>query len=352
MNEALPVHSKYRYDPWRLLKIGLVLLAVVFVFSSVIYYLIGMFYNKNWTMMDCVFMVAITLSTIGYGDWLDLRGKPLAELFTMLLAFVGIGVPAFIISTVTAMIVDGTVGDTYRRKRMKQEIEKLTGHDIVCGAGNIGEHCLRELLKLGRKVVVIDHNGHRLKELQTELGDFLYVVGNADQDDVLLEAGIKKAGFLIACITDDKDNLFITLSAKVLNPDLRIASKGIDEHVRKKMLIAGASAVVSPTVIGGLRLVSELIRPITTSFLDGMLRDKAGVRFGELTVGPGSKLVGRRLAQAGLREQADVLVVAARPPGEEKFVYNPGNAFELQAGCVVVVLGAVAEVERLKPLFY
>lgn len=344
--------APYRYDPWRILKLGLLIFGIVFVASSIIYYLLGIFYNQKWSMMDCVFMVAITLSTIGYGDWLDLRGKTLAEMYTILLAFVGIGVPAFIISTVTALIVDGTVGDTYRRKRMQQEIANLTGHDIVCGAGNIGEHCIRELLKLGRKIVVIDRDQKRLKDLQRELGDFLYVVGNAEQDDVLIEAGIKKAGFLVACITDDKDNLFITLSAKVLNPDIRIASKGLDEHVRKKMLIAGAAAVVSPTMIGGLRLVSELIRPVTTSFLDGMLRDTSGVRFGELSVGPGSKLIGRRLSQAGIREEADVLVVAIRPPAEERFIYNPKSTLELQTGSVVVVLGATSEIERLKPLFY
>lgn len=342
----------YRYDPWRLLKIGLIILTATFVVSTGIYYLLGMYYGENWKLIDCVFMVSITLSTIGYGDWLNLHAKPLAMLFTMVLAGIGVGIPAFLISTVTAMFVDGTVSDTVRRKRMQQEIAKLKGHDIVCGAGEIGEHCIDELLKLGRKVVAVDRDAARLKALQQQLGDFLYVVGNADEDNTLLDAGIRNAGFLVACITDDKDNLFITLSAKVLNPDIRIASKGIDEHVRKKMLIAGAAAVVSPTVIGGLRLVSELIRPVTTTFLDGMLRDKAGVRFGELTVGNGSKLAGRRLAQAGIREHADVLVVAAREPNADQFTYNPKGTYELRAGSTLVLLGASAEIERLKPLFY
>src|SRR2546429_575869 len=132
----------YRYDPWRFLKIGLMLLVAVFIVSSVVYYLLGFYYATHWSVMDCVFMVAITISTIGYGDWLDLRGKTLAELFTILLAFVGIGMPAFIISTVTALIVDGTLGDTVRRKRMQQEIALLHGHTIVCGAGCVGEHCI------------------------------------------------------------------------------------------------------------------------------------------------------------------------------------------------------------------
>lgn len=341
----------YRYDPWRFLKIGLVMLFAVFVVSSVVYYLLGIYYETHWSVMDCVFMVAITISTIGYGDWLELRGKMLAELFTILLAFAGIGMPAFIISTITALIVDGTVGDTVRRKRMAQEIMKLRGHTIICGAGCVGEHCIQELLKLGRKVVVIDRNAERLKLLQAEFGTFPYIVGSAEMDETLIAAGVKHAEHLIACLSDDKNNLFLTLSAKVLNPDIRIASEGIDDHVRKKMVIAGASSVVSPSAIGGLRLVSELIRPTTTSFLDNMLRDKTNVRFGELEVGASSSLAGKSLKQAGLRKLADVLVVAARQKGDEGFSYNPGASFELKAGCVLVVMGPTPEIDRLRPLF-
>ncbi len=346
----------YRYDPWRFLKIGVAMLLGVFVVSSAIYYILGQYYhahdpNVNWSAMDCVFMVAITLSTIGYGDWLDLRGKVLAELFTIVLAFVGIGVPAFLISTVTALVVDGIVGDTYRRKRMQQEIDTLKGHTVICGAGAVGEHCIQELLKLGRKIAVIDSDNERLKHLQTELGAFPYLVGNADQDEVLFAAGVKESGYLIASTGNDKNNLFITLSAKVLNPDLRIVSEGIDDHVRKKMVIAGAVSVVSPSAIGGLRMISELIRPTTTSFLDNMLRDKTNVRFGELTLNAGSELIGMTLAQAGLRERADVLVVAVRRVGDDGFTYNPRANFVLTAGCVLVVMGPSADIDQLRPLF-
>ena len=339
------------YDPWRLIKIGFSLLFCLATISSVVYYLLGYYYHTYWPFIDCVFMVVITLSTIGYGDWLQLRGKTIAEIYTMFLALAGIGVPAFIISTMTALIVEGVAGDTVRRRRMNKDIGKLQGHVIVCGAGATGEHCIEELLKMGRALVVIDRNVERLKLLQHTFGEFLYIVGAADRDDVLQQAGIARASGLIACLTEDKDNLFITLSARVLNPDLRIVSKGIDDHVRKKVVIAGASAVVSPTAIGGLRVVSELLRPATTSFLDSMLRERTAVRFGELEVGKNSRLRGRTLATAELRQLADVLVVAARHPGVENFIYNPKAEFLLEADCCVVVLGPVSEVEKLRPIF-
>jgi voltage-gated potassium channel len=137
----------------------------------------------------------------------------------------------------------------------------------------------------------------------------------------------------------------------VLNPELRIVSKGVDDHVRKKMVIAGANAVVSPSAIGGLRMVSELLRPATTGFLDTMLRQKTNYRFDELVVGQGSALSGKTLANADLRQMADVLVVAARHPGQENFIYNPKADFLLEPQCQIVVLGQVAEVDKLRPLF-
>lgn len=342
------------YDPWRMLKMGVALLLSLGAVSTVVYYFLGYYYFGNftkWPLMDCAFMVSITLSTIGFGDWLEIKGLMLAELYTMFLALAGIGVPAFIISTITALIVEGVVGDTVRRRRMQQEISALSGHVIVCGAGATGKHCIDELLKIGHKFVVIDVNAQTLKDLQHELGAFPYVVGHADRDDVLISAGIERASGLVSCLREDKDNLFITLTARVLNPDVRIASKGVDDHVRKKMVIAGANSVVSPTAIGGLRLISELIRPATVGFLDSMMRERTTTRFGELIVGSASPLAGRTLAEADLRHRADVLVVAARHPGVDNFIYNPKADFLLEANCVVVVLGSTLEIDKLKPVF-
>ncbi len=337
-----------------MLKLGVAMLLSLGAVSTVVYYFLGYYYFGNfekWPLMDCTFMVSITLSTIGFGDWLEIKGKKLAEIYTMFLALAGIGVPAFIISTITALIVEGVVGDTVRRRRMQQEITAMSGHVIVCGAGATGKHCIDELLKIGHKFVVVDVNAQALKDMQHELGVFPYVVGHADRDETLLLAGIERASGLVSCLREDKDNLFITLTARVLNPEVRIASKGVDDHVRKKMVIAGANSVVSPTAIGGLRLISELIRPATVSFLDSMMRERTTTRFGELVVGMASPLVGRTLAEADLRHRADVLVVAARHPGVESFIYNPKADFLLEANCCVVVLGTSSEIDKLKPLF-
>ncbi len=341
------------YNPWRYFRIGVAVLFCIAMLSTVFYYVAGFYYGQNWTFLDCLFMVVITLSTIGYGDWLNIQALHSSPVlvFTMLLAMVGMGVPAFIISNVTALIVDGIFSDTVRRRRMQQEIAKLEKHVIVCGAGGTGEHCIAELIKLGRKFVVIDGDIERIKALHATLGNFLYVIGRAETDETLTEAGVQRAEGLLCCLTEDKDNLFVTLSARVLNPEIRIASKGVDDHVRKKLVIAGANSVVSPTAIGGLRLVSELLRPATVGFLDNMMRQRTNVRFDELTVKKESQFAGKTLADVHIRQLADVLVVAARHPGQEAFQYNPKAEFLLEPACVIVVMGQVSEVEKLRPMF-
>jgi len=345
-----------QYDPWRFFKIGISLFLCLLLVSTLIYYVLGEWYLHNgyikehWKLTDCLFMVVITVTTIGYEAWVPIRDLPAAMWFTMFLSLAAISIPAFVISTVTALIVEGVVSNTVRRRKMQQEIAKMSGHVVVCGAGGTGEHCIEELVNIKRPFVVVDLDEERLKTLQ-EIGYFPYVVGHADRDEVLLQAGVPRASGLLSCLPEDKDNLFITLSARVLNPDLRIASKGVDQHVRKKMVIAGANSVVSPTRIGGLRMVSELLRPATTSFLDGMLREKSAVRFGELNVSRESSLSGKTLASSDLRSLADVLIVAARHPGVESFIYNPKADFQLEPGCVVVVLGITTEIEKLRPVF-
>jgi voltage-gated potassium channel len=342
-----------RFDPFRFLKWGGIALGLLTILSTLIFWGLGHYYGRpQWTLMNCLFMVVITLTTIGYGDWLEIRDLHLAEVFTMFLALVGIAVPAFLVSNVTALIVEGNFTDRFRRRRMEKRIANLRGHVIVCGVGTTGVHCVSELMWTGRAVVAIDVDEEKLQRLGHELGEFPYIVGHAESDDVLRQAGIEHASGLIACLTEDKDNVFITLTARSMNRTLRIISKVLDETSRRKLLIAGANQTVNPTAVGGLRLVSELVRPTAVTFLDSMLRDREnGHRFEELEVEPGSAIAGRSLAGSDLRGKGKSLVVAAKRPGEKTFIYNPTADLILEPGLVLVLLASVKELEALRPLF-
>ncbi len=341
------------YNPIRWFRYGAVVLGAVVVLSTLCYYLLGIYYGRpDWTLKDCLFMVVITLTTIGYGDWLSLRGLALAEFYTMGLAVVGVSVPAFVITNLTGLIVEGMFSHAMRRKKMDKQIAQLQGHVIICGLGNTGLNCLNELLLTQRSCVVVDRDPEVLAAAAREHGEFLSVTGSADADAVLLAAGIDRAFGLITCLPEDKDNLFVTLSARALNPKLRIVSKVEDTAACGKMLTAGADATVNPDSIGGLRMVSELVRPSVVTFLDTMLRDRAGnYRFEELKVEVGSPAAGQTLGALGLRGRADVMVVALRPPAVERFLYNPQDDTPLAPGAVLVLLGQVGEIGKVAPLF-
>lgn len=342
-----------RFDPFRYMKWGAVVLFVLTVISTLVFWLLGRYYHRpDWTVMNCLFMTVITLTTIGYGDWLELKNLFAAEVFTMLLAMVGIAMPAFLVSNVTALIVEGLFTDVFRRRRMDRQIAKLRDHIIVCGVGSTGVHCLTELLTTGRSIVAIDRDEEKLKHLCHELGEFPYIVGPAESDETLRHAGIENASGLICCLTEDKDNVFVTLTARSMNRKLRIISKVLEETSRRKLAIAGANGTVNPTAIGGLRLVSELVRPTVVTFLDNMMRDTTSAyRFEELCVEPDAPIAGKRLADANLRGQSNVLVVAAKATATHKFTYNPKADTVLEPGVVIVLLASTDDMPHLRSLF-
>lgn len=352
-NLPAPVLPMGSFDPFRFLKWGGLSLLILTIVSTLIFYGLGRYYHRpDWTFMNCLFMVVITLTTIGYGDWLDIRNLVGAQAFTMLLAMVGIAVPAFLVSNITALIVEGLFSERFRSRRMQKRLSQIRDHIIVCGVGTTGVHCLSEIIWTGRPVVAIDMDEQKLLRIAEEVGEFPYVVGPAEHDEVLKQAGIERAVGLIACLTEDKDNVFVTLTARSMNRHIRIISKVLDETSVRKLLIAGANNTVNPTAVGGLRLVSELVRPATVTFLDNMLRDrKDGYRFEELTVEPRSSVAGKSLAQANLRGNGRALVVAAKKPGEKQFIYNPTADLVLDAGLMLVLLANLEDLAALRPLF-
>ena len=193
-----------RFDPFRFLKWGGMLLGVLTLLATLIYWSMGKYYHRpDWTLMNCLFMVVITLTTIGYGDWLELKNLYAAEAFTMLLAMIGIAVPAFVISNFTALIVEGLFTERFRRRRMEKLIAGLKDHIIVCGVGTTGTHCLSELMWTGRSVVGIDKDEIKLRHLCDEIGEFLRRrLGRVRRG--AQSAGIEGASGLIACLTEDK----------------------------------------------------------------------------------------------------------------------------------------------------
>ncbi len=298
---------------------------------------------EGWPAFDALYMTVITLGSVGYSETHPLSHG--GRLFTIFLILGGIGVLTYAVSTFTAFLVEGELQEALRRRRMQKKIEALSNHFIICGGGSTGRSVMDELGKTGRAFVVIDQDAARAERFVEE--GHLVLVGDADEDAILTSAGVGRARGLAACLPEDKDNLYVVITARGMNPKLRIISKAVEKGVAEKFHRSGADAVVSPQFIGGLRIASELVRPAVVSFLDTMLRDPDGShRIEEVTVGPDAG--GKTLAEMNLNKEFDLTVLAVRLSGTEDFRYNPKPETSLAGSDVLVVLGPASEAHRLQ----
>jgi voltage-gated potassium channel len=269
----------------------------------------------------------------------------------MIILITGMGVLLYGVTTATAFIVEGELSDLLKRRKMDKKIAAMEGHTIVCGIGKIGRYIIDELRKTLRPFVVIDNDKEALDHHQELLGEFLYVQGDASEDNILVEAGIERAAGVVTTFGDDKMNLFVTLSARNLNPKARIVARAVDLATVGKLERSGASSVVSTNLIGGMRLVSELVRPAVTGFLDIMLREKSKtLRVEEAPIGEGSELGGKKIEEANIQERTGLAVVAVKHGHNGEFTYSPKGDFQMSVGDVLIVLGDVANLPGLRKI--
>lgn len=235
---------------------------------------------------------------------------------------------------------------------MHNKLASLHGHVVVAGCGRTGRYCAQELHALGRPFVVIDSDVVALERLNEEQfkGKLHYVVGDATDDYALKEAGVERARGLVAALPMDKDNVFVVLSARTLNPEMEIVAKAMDIENEPKLLKAGANKLVSPHRIGGFRLVSELVRPRTMEFLDEVqAMSESDLHMEDVELMAGSPLEGRTLREAPIRKETNALVVAIREK-DGRFIHSPGADHELKAGSHLIVVGDFDGVVHLRRL--
>ncbi len=330
--------------PFRRLLLPLAALSATVAAGTIGYWILG---RGQWSLFDSAYMTVTTVATVGFGEIIPVAEVPLGRPFTLLLVVTGTVFMWWFLASVTAFLVEGEVLGLGWRRRMASQLAKIRDHVVVCGAGSTGIHAIRELSQLGTPFVVVDANEAVAHEA-ARLHGGAAVVGDATHDEVLEQAGITRARGIISALTDDKDNLYVTVTARALNPSLRIVAKAIDVKAEPKLRRAGADCVVSPNAMGGLRMVSEMLRPEVTTFLDTMLRNKEQpLRIAEIPVPAGSGWAGRPVSELGLGARR-ILLLAAREPGSGgSFTYSPPEESIVEGGSVLIVLGRPADVGAL-----
>lgn len=299
----------------------------------------GYRFVEGWSWFDSLYMTVITVGTVGYGETHPLDGR--GRLFTMFLILGGIGVFTYAFTAITTIVVEGELAKAFRRFRMESRIAGLSDHFVVCGAGHTGGVVCAELRKTGRAFVVVDRDAEAIAQLEERLGfDILHIVGDGSEDAVLQRAGIERAAGLFAVLATDQDNAFVVLTAKGLNPRAKVLVCQKSLGVREKLIRSGADGVVDPEFIGGLRLASEMIRPVTVGFLDSMLRNKdSHFRFDEIAVPKDSPVVGKPVGEIKGAEGGAPLVVAVVAAGTDRYELNPPTSRLVKEGDRLVVLG-------------
>jgi voltage-gated potassium channel len=314
---------------YRRVQIGAMLLVAIHVIGTLGYLYIG---GEHATVVDALYMTFITVATIGYGEVIDLSHSPGGRVFTMLIAFAGIGTLSYLFSTFTAFILETNLNQAYRRRRMERKIAELSGHYIVCGIGRVGSCVADELHKTEHDFVVIDPNEDKLAAYADKTGHHMYLVGDASDDSVLIGAGVERCKGVFAVAGDDSKNLVISLSSRQLNPGARIVARVHDPRNTEKTRRAGADEIVSPDFIGGLRLASAMLRPHAVSFMDMMLRTNDGLRVGEVAVP--AAFAARSVST--FRQCRDWILVAIR--AGEQWHFNPDPDMLVEPGQVLIAI--------------
>lgn len=334
-------------DSKRRIFLAIAIFFLVFMIGVAGFKVIG---GGDWSWLDCLYMTVITLSTVGYGEIVDISGNVPARIFVVVFIILCLGTIAFAVSSITSFIVEGELKNILGRKKMEKKISRLRDHYIICGTGETALTVIKELLLTKRSFVVVEPSKERIDKLMS-LGDILFLKGDPAEDEVLISAGIKEARGIILSLARDEANLFVSITARSLNPDIRIVAKGIDIKSHSKMRKAGSDAVISPAFIGGMRMVSEMVRPAVVTFLDMMLRERDRVlRFEEVQVKEGSLLEGKKMCECRVKEKTEALIVAIKKTETGEFDFNPSREAVIQAGDTLILIASPEMLQKLEKL--
>ncbi len=309
--------------------IAVLLLVLMQVIGTLGFYLEA---DETVTLSDAMHMSLITITTVGYGEVIPLQ--TLGErIFAGLFAIAGFGTLTFLFTSLAAFFLEADLDYTLRRRRMEKAIKKLKGHYILCGFGRVGRNVAHELVHTKRQFVAIDMDEHQLLAQLEHFPELLYLNGDASDDDLLLAADIADAAGVFAVTGDDSRNLMITITARQLNPDIRIVARCHEIRNVAKVKKAGADVVISPDFTGGMRIASSMIRPHVVNFLDEMLRSEQKIRLEELRLEEHHQLC----SIGELRARCPGCVIVALKSGED-FQFNPGDELMLSPGQVLIVM--------------
>ena len=323
-------------SPFRI-RYALLAMGAALAFGTLGFHLI-----EGWTLADSLYVTVQTLTTVGYGDMTPRDGR--GRLFAVIVMMVGAGGVALAVSTIVQSVVQSELLLTFGQRRLTRKMSQLHDHFIICGSGRVGSHLVRDILRTNETFVVIEKDQQRAAEFSRRGLNVL--VNDATLEDALRDAGVERARGLAACLPDDADNVYVVLTARDLNPHLRIVARAAEEQAEAKLLRAGANRVIAPTIIGGHRMAIALTKPAVSEFMDSIVANELGLGFEQVEVDASSELVGNELRSTRIRSELDVVIVSIRRQGGE-VIFNPAAETMIMSGDILIAIGRQESLAKL-----
>ncbi|BCR36255.1 potassium channel family protein [Mariniplasma anaerobium] len=319
---------------------GLIMITIIFGAA------IGYTLILDVPFVDGLYMTIITISTVGYGEVALMT--PLAKLFSIIFIIISVGMVGYLVKASFDFFGENNFNQTWRRKKMLKEINKLKDHIIICGGGETGINVIKQMMKRDVDIVVVDNDEkiiETLKELKCP-----HIFDDATKEEVLIQAGLKEAKGIITTLSTDADNVFVVLTAKQLNPNIHIISRFHESSAEKKLIHAGANQTVSPDEIGGKKMAALMISPHVQYFVDNIIDTKnMSIDMEEVLIKETSGLVNKKLRDTKISEKAGLIVLALRRD-EDIFIFNPKADEVLRANDNMIVVGSKEQIEKLKQM--
>jgi voltage-gated potassium channel len=310
-------------------------------------------YIEKWNLFDSLYMTIIIITTLGLQVIHPMSDK--ARIFTMIFAITSFVFFASLISIISSIIIEMFLIKDNRRKKMLNKIQKFKNHIIICGVGKIGKHVVDSMIKSKKNFVAVDNEEFIQNLIEDNLTNkefikkFIYIEGDPTKEDILLKAGIHNAYGLITSMPEDADNLFICLTAKKLNPKIKISSYVIHEENIKKFYLVGTDEVVSGDFVIGKRLTASLINDNIAAFIEqtSLLDSNQQFYIGDIEVGKKSKIINKSLSEANIYLNTGLLIFAVKKKNQSRYTFNPSSDTVFEEGDVLITFGSDKDIKRL-----
>ena len=320
------------------MRLAFLALLVTLIFGTV-----GLILTEHLSLAQAIYLTVQTVTTVGYGD-IEVHSNS-AHVFLVFLMLGGAGVMLYFAGLLMAFLIEGQLAGMYGRRKMNKKIVQLQDHIIVCGAGRVGKQVLYRLRKEGAPCVVIEQQEDLANQFIEE--GFLVIHSDATHDETLKKARIDKAKGLITALPEDSLNVFVTLTAKGLNPGIHVVARMDQLETEKKLLRAGADKVISPAILGAWRMAMAILKPISVEYIETVIHDhNIDMNMEELRINQSSCLVGKTLANSGIKQQTGAMVMAILR--ENQVISNPDAEEVILQGDLLIVFGLREQLHRLE----